>query len=334
MTPRLGFLGLGWIGLHRMKAVAASRLAQVVAVADANPDAVSAAQQAVPQAAAATSLQDLLRHDLDGLVIATPSALHADQCLQALQAGLAVFCQKPLARTADEARRVVEAAHRADRLLGVDLSYRRTKGMAVMHDLVTSGELGRIYTLRLTFHNAYGPDKPWFYDRRLSGGGCAMDLGIHLVDLALWLTGFPEVEGVDARLFQGGRPLAGDEVDDYCTARLDLAGGRVAEISCSWNLPAGQDCAIEVLAYGDRGGVVFRNRNGSFYDFEVRRLHKTWSDLLVEPPDDWGGRTIVEWARRLGAGASFDPAAEESVRVAEVLDRLYAREAEGIPCGS
>ena len=137
------------------------------------------------------TLDDLVDLEVDGVVIATPSAMHAEQSIRALERGAAVFCQKPLGRTAAEVRAVVDAARAADRLLGVDLSYRFTEGMRRVRDLVRSGELGRVYAVDLVFHNAYGPDKPWFYDPALSGGGCVMDLGVHLVDLAALDAGLP-----------------------------------------------------------------------------------------------------------------------------------------------
>src|SRR5262249_2128900 len=113
--------------------------------------------------------------------------------------------QKPLGRTAAEVEAVVDAARTADQLLAVDLSYRFTEGMRLIRGLVGSGKLGRIYAADLVFHNAYGPDKGWFYDAALSGGGCVMDLGVHLVDRALWMLDFPAVGEVSARLFCGRR---------------------------------------------------------------------------------------------------------------------------------
>src|SRR5690606_2112222 len=121
----------------------------------------------------------------DGVVIATPSALHAEQSIAALNMGKAVFCQKPLGRNAAETRAVVEAARKNNLLLGVDLCYRHTCFRRI-HDIIQSGELGHIYATELTFHNAWGPGKEWFYDPKRSGGGCVVDLGIHLIDLALW----------------------------------------------------------------------------------------------------------------------------------------------------
>ncbi len=123
----------------------------------------------------------------------------------------AVFCQKPLGRSTDEVRQVVEAARQTDRLLGVDLSYRYTQGLQQIRDLVRSGELGHIHAADLTFHNAYGPDKDWFYDKARAGGGCVVDLGVHLVDAVLWILDFPEVIKVSSALYAGGERIGADD---------------------------------------------------------------------------------------------------------------------------
>jgi predicted dehydrogenase len=301
---RLGFLGVGWIGRARMEAVADD--AEVAAVADpALPDALA-------------SLDELLEQNLDGVVIATPSALHADQAVAALEAGLAVFCQKPLGRTAEEARRVVDAARRADRLLAVDFSYRFTRAARALKEL----DLGVVHAAELAFHNAYGPDKPWFYDPALAGGGCAIDLGTHLVDLALWILDWPEVETVQSALLRRG----GHEVEDYASARLDVSGGATVALSCSWNLPAGRDCVIDAAFYGDSGGAAIRNVGGSFYDLRAERFDGTAAEVLVEPPDDWGGRAIRDWTKSLSLGEGFDPEVDRAVDVARTIDRIYGRE--------
>jgi predicted dehydrogenase len=206
-TPRLGFLGVGWIGRHRMEAIANAGVAEVAAIADTSREMIAATQETAPAADVVDGLDALLEMGLDGIVIATPSALHAEQSVRALESGAAVFCQKPLGRTAAEARRVVEAARAADRLLSVDFSYRFTAGMRAIRERIRAGELGNVFAVDLVFHNAYGPDKPWFYDPALSGGGCVMDLGVHLVDLALWALGWPAVESVFSTLFKDGAAL-------------------------------------------------------------------------------------------------------------------------------
>lgn len=324
---RLGFLGVGWIGRSRMQALLGGGLAEAAAIADASPATVEEARALAPEAEVMAGLDELLEAELDGVVIATPSALHAEQAVQALERGIAVFCQKPLGRDAAEVRRVVDAARAADRLLGVDLSYRHTAGMQQIRHLLEGGELGKIFAIDLTFHNAYGPDKPWFYDRALAGGGCVIDLGVHLVDLALWALDFPAVSTVSSSLFAGGRPLqtGSAEVEDYAVATLQLADGPVVRLGCSWRLQAGCDAVIEAAFYGTEGGAMLRNVEGSFYDFVAERFRGTQRETLATPPDDWGGRAACNWAERLAAGAGFDPAAEQFTAVAAALDRIYGK---------
>jgi predicted dehydrogenase len=326
--PRLGFLGVGWIGRHRMEAIGRSGVADIVAIADAAPDMRDAAGALVPEAARLDSFESLLDAGLDGLVIATPSAMHSQQAEAALARGIAVFCQKPLARSAAETRAVVDAARRADRLLGLDLSYRHTAAMRHIREQVASGALGKVFAIDLVFHNAYGPDKPWFRDPLLSGGGCVIDLGIHMVDLALWSLGFPKVTQVSSRLHAGGKRLVlpSSHVEDHAVAQFDLANGCVVRLACSWNLPAGRDAVIEATFHGTQGGAAMRNVDGSFYDFVAERFDGTRSTRLSAPPDDWGGRAAVAWACALAQGHSgFDAEAERFIDVAEVLDAIYAR---------
>jgi predicted dehydrogenase len=324
--PRLGFAGVGWIGRNRLQAVQQSDVAHVVAIADPIEEQRFAARQLAPAAIAVASVHELLELPLDGVVIATPSALHAEQTMAALERGLAVFCQKPLGRTEAETRAVVDAARAADRLLSVDFSYRFTAAAQELRAGMAARSIGHVHAVDLVFHNAYGPDKPWFYDRALAGGGCLMDLGIHLVDLALWLLGFPEVVSVHGRLLAGGKPLHDDSarVEDFAAAQLELATGAVVQLRCSWRLPAGRDAVIEASFYGAEGGLALHNVNGSFYDFVAERYTGTQATVLAMPPDAWSGRAAVAWARALAAGARFDPAAEEIVTVAEILDRIYA----------
>jgi predicted dehydrogenase len=323
--PRVGFLGVGWIGRHRMEAIVATNLVDVVGIADAQVDAARAAASLAPGAVVGVSLDELLELQLDGMVIATPSALHAEQAVRALEAGCAVFCQKPLGRSTAEVCAVVDAARRADRLLAVDLSYRFTRGMQKIRALTVKGQLGRIYAVDLVFHNAYGPDKAWFYDPALAGGGCVMDLGIHLIDLALWVLDFPSVETVQAALLADGLPLAAakGKAEDYAAATITLGTGTVVRLACSWRLQAGRDAIISAGFYGTEGGAAFTNIDGSFYDFSAERFHGTARESLAAPPDAWGGRAAADWATRLARGEGFNPDIEAIIPVSQVLDRIY-----------
>jgi predicted dehydrogenase len=323
--PRLGFAGVGWIGQARLRALVESRAGEVVAIADPSPELRAKARELAPDAAERATFEELLGLPLDAVVIATPSAMHARQAQAALSRGLSVFCQKPLGRDAAETRAVVEAAKRADRLLGLDMSYRATTGMRAIQQLVQSGELGDVYQARLVFHNAYGPDKPWYYDVRQAGGGCLMDLGVHLADLALWVLGFPQIDRVHSALYAAGRRLPAQprESEDFATALIDTASGASIELACSWNLPAGQDAVIGAEFYGTRGGAAFRNVAGSFYDFRAEWLLRQQRKSLAEPPDAWGGRALIDFAEALRTDFHFRSSTHELSRVAELLERIY-----------
>jgi predicted dehydrogenase len=309
-----------------MLSLAAGGVADVVGAADPDPGAREAVAGALEHVEVMADLESLLGLDLDGIVIATPSALHASQAIAALQHGVAVYCQKPLARSRSETADVLAAARRADRLVGVDLCYRHTDAAAAVRGVLSEGALGRIYAADLVFHNAYGPDKPWFTQRRLSGGGCLIDLGTHLVDLALWLTGSAGAEVVCARLLRAGEPVSPrtDEVEDFAIAQLETAEGATVRLACSWFLPAGRDCVFECTLYGTQGAVAMRNCRGSFYDFVAERFTGTTARQLTRPGEDWGARGIAAWAQRVASANRFDPAAAAQLDgLAGVLDGIY-----------
>jgi predicted dehydrogenase len=325
--PRLGFVGIGWIGQHRMKKVVESGMAEICSLVDPQLDMIRSAKEIAPGAEVVSSLENVLTSGLDGVVIASPSAMHAEQAIAALNRGIAVFCQKPLGIDAQQTQRAVEAARASDTLLKVDLCYRFVDGAQKIRELIANGDLGEIFSMELVFHNAYGPDKEWFYDPIRSGGGCLIDLGIHLIDLALWLLDFPAVEDVRANLFARGRRFRGRafEVEDFAQATLQLGNGATAQIGCSWNAHAGQDAVIEAVVFGTKGGARLRNVNGSFYDFIAEHYTGTSRATLSIPPDEWGGRAVVDWVSQLCCGSRFDPSAKQLDLVAQIIDRIYAQ---------
>jgi predicted dehydrogenase len=325
---RLGFAGLGWIGRKRLDAIATRAGIAVSALCDPLPQAVENAAMAFPDAVASADFAEFLRADLDGVVIATPNALHAAQAIQALERGVAVFCQKPLALSARDTQAVVTAARTANRRLGVDYCYRHVAGMHTLRERIANGELGEVLFVDMKFHNAYGPDKRWCYDKSMSGGGCLLDLGVHLVDLAVWLLGIRELEVMSADLFAARQTpvrCRSADIEDIALAQLRDERGASLRLACSWNLNAGQDCEIEFAVYGTKAGARWRNVNGSFYDFVLEWARGTQRETLGAPPDEWGDRALCAWAEALRVDNTFDAEALSFVPTARVLDMIYAK---------
>jgi predicted dehydrogenase len=310
-----------------MEAVHAAGVANVAAIADLDQAGAEAAGSAVGCTEVYASLDELLERELDGIVIATPTGLHTEEVRQALEAGVPVFCQKPLARTGAECAELVQLARARDVLLGVDMSYRHLSAVQAALGRLAQGEIGRPHAAELVFHNAYGPDKAWARDPRRSGGGALIDLGCHLLDLAASFLGPLAPRAVHADLFASGRRVVpgADEVEDLALAQITLEDGRAIRIACSWWLPAGCDAVIQASFYGETGALQIRNVGGSFYDFEARLVRGRQAETICRPSDDWGARALAGWSARLGKDASFDPSVQQLVSVAELIDRIYGR---------
>ncbi|MBN1237462.1 MAG: Gfo/Idh/MocA family oxidoreductase [Gammaproteobacteria bacterium] len=313
-----------------MQALAESGAGEIAALCEPDPRRLDAAIAALDtEPALCGDFDELLDEPLDGIVIATPNALHAPQAAAALERGIAVFCQKPLALTAKDTVKIVELARRHDLPLGVDWSYRFLAGVPELKCAIARAELGTVTAAELCFHNAYGPDAGWYYDVARSGGGCLLDLGCHLLDLCHWLLGAGEPQTVNARCFSAGRRLEPPVAcaEDFVIADVLYAGGVDAHLSCSWRASAGRGAIIGCRIFGTEGGAAIRNVAGSFYDFEVELCRGAESVPLAAPPDAWPGRALIDWARRVGDGEGCDPDTAHLITTARVIDRIYGREA-------
>ena len=323
--PLLGFLGLGWIGGLRLEAVESSGVAHVAALCEPDAERLATAGRRHPEAARYTQVRELLRETrLDGLVIATPNALHASQALAALEEGVPVFVQKPLGVSRAEVDLVLERARRADRLVGVDYCYRYLRGAQRLRDWTRSGELGDVHLLEAVFHNAYGPDKAWCFDPRVAGGGALLDLGVHLLDLIFWILGPASPLDLDGWTLD----VQGHSgIDRFAGLHLRLEPGPRVRLTTSWHAHAGKDCDFRLTLHGTQGAAELRNVAGSFYDFELVRRTGRSEEVLDRESREWMPRALLAWIERLTESAGYDPAAEVSLATAEVIDRVYGRAA-------
>lgn len=324
---KVAFIGIGWIGLNRMEALVNSGLIDTKAVVDISEESIKQAQKIAPGAKVFSSIDQLTEVELDAVVIATPSGQHYGQVMAALDSGYHVFCQKPLGRTKYEIETIVKEAKRKNRVLWADMSYRYTKAMQTIKGEIDKGVIGKVYALEGVFHNAYGPDKAWFYDPQQSGGGCVIDLGIHLIDLALWVTNFPKIENLTSNLYANGKRIAGrhEGIEDYACAQMNSSNGVVVNLACSWNLSAGKDAIIKFTVYGTEGALSMENHNGSFYQFKAYHLKKRYTNELCHEDGTWGGMAICDWAEMALTSGIYHSRSEQLVKVADVIDFIYDR---------
>lgn len=139
--------------------------------------------------------------EIDAVIIATPNYLHADMTVKALNAGKHVFCEKPPATTATDAKRMMECSAETGKLLMYGLMFRFSQKHRIVSELREAGMFGEIYYAKAGIIRRCGSPGGWFADKSKSGGGPLMDLGPHIIDLAVYLMGNPEPVSVFARTF-------------------------------------------------------------------------------------------------------------------------------------
>jgi predicted dehydrogenase len=320
---RIGIIGGGAIVqvahlpvLRKMKGV------DVVAMCDTDlPKARAIASRfGVPNAY--DDIEDVLRTDgLDAVVICTPNHLHEAHILAALDAGLNVLVEKPLAITAQSAQRIIKAVERQGRLVMVGMNHRYRPDVQIVRSFVQSGELGPVDSVRGSWH-VFRPSRAqlgWRQRRELSGGGVMLDLGLSILDLALWLAGTPTPERVSAAL-------------DVTREEQGVEQSGSAFVVCENGASIFVDVTWHHVGEGERFGVGVRGSKGTA---AINPL-KVWKELNGVPVDVSPTGSVgrenpfmasyrAEWAHFLALlqGQAAAPDLREYLVLHKVLDAIY-----------
>jgi predicted dehydrogenase len=297
--------------------------------------------------------QDLLaRDDLDAVSVCAPNALHAPMAIAALDGGRHVLCEKPLARTGAEAAAIVAAARRAGRVLHTAFNHRARGDVAVLKQYIDEGELGRVYHGKASWMRRKGIPTPgsWFTSRELAGGGPLIDLGVHVLDIALYLLGEPRVLAASAATYaelgprgRGHREEAPDkvakfvvgsgyEVEDLATAFLRLEGGGTLALEASWAVYGSAGDDFGATLYGTEGGAELRVLNYGWEDTLSIYTDVAGVPAVVRPrgPRGEGHLTVVrDFVAAIRGGDWAAHAGDEGLRRARIIDACYASAREG-----
>jgi predicted dehydrogenase len=220
-----------------------------------------------------------------------PNHLHLEPSLAAIQAGKHVFCEKPLGRSAAEARRLRDAAARAGVVNMVGFNYRFLPAVQLARRLIDEGRLGPIHHFRARFADAsfLDPDAPftWHQDAEMAGSNALLDLGSHLIDLARYLVGEPSAVGGVIATFTADRPdpTTGRrrrvETEDAFESTVEFANGALGNLAGT-NMAAGRRAHMTFEINGSGGTIVF----------DLERLNSLWVGFPGESPTGGGLREI------------------------------------------
>ncbi|HLZ58271.1 MAG TPA: Gfo/Idh/MocA family oxidoreductase [Ktedonosporobacter sp.] len=280
---RVGIIGLGFGGETALKCYKQLPNVEVVALAGLEEEKLKSLGETYNVPYLYRYYEELLaRDDIDAVSIAVPNFLHAPVALAALERGLHVLCEKPLADTVANAELIVQAATRANRVLQVVFNHRERGDIQVLKRYIDEGKLGQIYYAKAHWMRRRGIPGAgsWFVSKKMAGGGPLIDLGVHVLDMALYLLGEPEVLTVSAMTYGhlgssgtgfdlhatksgGGNAF---EVEDLGTAFIRLGNGATLLLESSWATHSNARDDFGVTLYGTEGGAEIKVENYSWED--------------------------------------------------------------------
>jgi len=301
-TLGIGMLGYAFMGKAHSNAlkklpymmyppVAIPRL---VAIAGRNAEATAEAAKRYGYEKYYTDWHDLINDpDVQVFDNGGPNDVHAEPTILAAQAGKHVFCEKPLGRTAEEAKSMLDAVVKAGVQNMVAHNYRFVPALVLARNLITSGKLGKIYHFRAVYLQEWIMDpnfgKVWRLDKSIAGSGTLGDLGSHIIDLARYLVGEPTKTMAMTKTFIKERPLLDGsgkrgevDVDDAFTALIEFENGAMGTLEAS-RFAAGRKNYEVIEINGEHGSIRFNMER-------MNELEVFWAD--EEPRETRGFHTV------------------------------------------
>ena len=337
----VGVIGLG-IGKGHVKGFNKHPGAEVIAIADLDEKKLEKVGEELGVPGRYTDPEEMIaKEDLDIVCIATPNKFHKPLAITALEAGCHVLCEKPMAMNAQEAQDMLDAAEKADKRIMINFSFRFTEQSFALKKQVDAGILGDIYFGRTVWHRRRGMPGfgGWFGQKALAGGGPLIDLGVHRLDLALWLMGYPEPVWVMGSTYN---PIATRiakekgkdfDVEDLACGMIKFANGATLIVEASWagNIKEREHMVTQLL--GTEAGLVQKNKNEG-YDFEAEiYLEKEGCqfDMKLHPPVPASTPATYHFVDSIINDTPHIATGQEGLTVMKILDAIYKSAETGEP---
>ena len=344
---RVGVVGIGWAGQQHLKAYDSLEGVRIVSLAGMEQDLRESlqAEYSIPNAFA--GWEEMLEHGgLDAISVAVPTFLHAPIAIAALERGLHVLSEKPIARNAVEGQAMVDAARTAGRVLDIAFNHRRRGDIKALKEVIDAGGVGRPYYAKASWLRRSGIPMlgSWFTNPELAGGGPLADIGVHALDFALHLLGEPKVVAVSATTHSelGPRGRGGNarytamatshafEVEDFASAFLRLEGGGTLLIEAGWATYREADDLLDFMVYGTDGGAELKVQGAPFAPVgQLRVFTEKDGENADYVPSALPGRAhdgVVEdfvTAVRGGAGVWGEHDGSLALYRAQIIDACY-----------
>lgn len=338
-TIRVGVIGLGMGAGHaeQFNRIPGSTLAALADLDQARLSATGKKLGVTAQFADALKMMDSV--PMDAVVVATPNKFHAPLTIAALERGLHVFCEKPMAMNLAEARAMKAAAVKARRRLMINFSYRFSPMSMALKKQVEGGVVGPIYFGRTVWHRQRGMPGfgGWFGNVKLAGGGPLIDLGVHRIDLALWLMGSPEPVSVSGSTYNViAKRVAAEQkklftVEDMACGIVKFANGATLSVEASWALNINEPEHMITSLYGEKGAITQKNVGGG-YQFQAELVTEERGCIFTKTLVHSAGKTPSsqeEFIACIREKRAPSASADDGIRVQKILDGLYTSARKG-----
>ncbi len=343
-TLKVGIVGVGGISKSHIPGWRASPHAELIAGCDVQEAALEAWGKQNDIKKLVKNAADLFSdRDIDIIDVCTPNMYHAPLVIAALEAGKHVICEKPLAPTPESIRQMMAARDSSGKLLMTAQHFRFQPTSKAMKAEIDTGTLGDVYHSRSWMLRRGGcPTTSGFIHKRNSGGGCCIDIGVHILDLTCWFMGNPQplaVTGV-ARTelanqegafsaWAGTIPPSFD-VEDFAAAFIRFDNGATLILEVSWMLhhdnPQGED--MQMWLYGTQGGAHWPKCEMLENNNEIRQQYNRGLRHLPTGLEAHA-QECMEFAQAIVDDAPSPVPAEESLQVISILDAIYRSQDKG-----
>lgn len=338
----IGIIGCGSMGREHARNIRSVPGARLVAISDPSEEARRCllAEGDVPHAFA--GYQDLLeRPGVDAVIITVPNALHRVVALDAIAAGKHVLLEKPLAHTYEDGAAIVHGAERSDRVVMLGFNNRFNPASQALRRAIDAGRLGTLYYARARWLRREGlpPQASWFTRKATAGGGALIDIGVHMLDLAFFMLGYPRalaVFGVAQAHFGPERArrapaTAGDQfdVEDFAAGMITLVGGATLQIEASWASFIAEDADMCLELLGTAGGARWTNAEGNGLAIYTS-LDGEQVDITPRLPEaDGHHQELYAFLAAIRAGGATPVRVRDGLHILAVVEALYTSSRSG-----
>ncbi|MFQ3545493.1 Gfo/Idh/MocA family oxidoreductase [Halobacillus rhizosphaerae] len=336
---KMGIIGVGGIAQdrHIPSYQSLDNRVELIAVQDVNEERAQQVADKFNIPKSFNRYQDLFK-EVDAVTICTPNKFHAEIAIAALEAGVHVLCEKPMAMSTRECHYMIEAANRYDSVLSIGYHFRHMQEAQVAKKAMINQEIGEPLVARVqAMRRRKVPGWGVFTNKDLQGGGSLIDFGCHLLDLALWLLDDPKPVEVIGRTYDRLSKTPGQvndwgafdhesfNVDDHVTSYITFENGLSMQFECSWAANIKED-ETKLTISGVDGGLsvypfeLYQTKYGELWDSTVKMRNEM---------DDPGVAQAANFVDACLGHADLIVEPEQALKVTKLIEAIYESSEKG-----